>query len=87
MAPYLFRWKARPDVAQLEQTVDQLRTELIRMRRQLTGKEQYINRLKFLMQERMTRIDDQRGQIEQLRAANQKLDAEADHLAALVRMS
>src|SRR5262249_14400316 len=73
-----YRWRSRPDIAQLEHTVDQLRTELIKLRRQLSGKEQYIDRLKFLCHERMTRIDDQRGQIEQLRAANQKLDAEAE---------
>ena len=79
-----YRWRSRPDTAQLEHTVDQLRTELIKLRRQLSGKEQYIDRLKFLCHERTTRIDDLRATIDDLRAANQKLDAEAEHLAALI---
>ena len=87
MPPYLFRWKTRPDIAQLEQTVDQLRTELIRTRRQLTGKQQYIDRLKFLVQQRSTTIDDQRGKLEQSQAQIRQLDEEADHLAELVRQS
>ena len=87
MAPYLFRWRSRPDIAALEQTVDQLHTELIRMRRQLRGKEQFIDRLKFLVRQRSTTIDDQRGRLEQSRQQIRQLDAEADHLAELVRMS
>jgi len=85
--PYLFRWKARPDIAQLEQAIDQLRTELIKLRREVSDKEQYIGRLKVLCHERTTRIDNLRATIDDLRAANQKLDAEADHLAELVRLS
>ena len=84
---YLFRWEARPDIAQLEQAIDQLRTELIKLRREVSDKEQYIGRLKVLCHERTTRIDNLRATIDDLRAANQKLDAEADHLAELVRLS
>jgi chromosome segregation ATPase len=82
-----FRWKARPDVSQLEQTIDRLQTELIRLRREVGDKEQYINRLTFLCHERMTRIDDQRGRIEQLQQRNQQLDQECESLVALVRSS
>ena len=82
-----YRWKARPDVAQLEQAIDQLRTELIRTRRQLTGKQQYIDRLKFLVQQRSNRIDDQRGRIEKLQERNRHLDEENDHLAEMVRLT
>jgi len=82
-----YRWKARPDVAQLEQAIDQLRTELIRTRRQLTGKQQYIDRLKFLVQQRSNRIDDQRGRIEKLQERNRHLDEEHDHLAEMVRLT
>ena len=71
----------------LEQTVDQLRTELIKLRRQLNGKEQYIGRLQFLVQQRSNVIDDQRGKLEQSQAQIRQLDEEADHLAELVRMS
>jgi hypothetical protein len=44
-------------------------------------------RLKLLLRERLARIDELTAKVDQLRAANQKLDAEANHLAALVRMS
>jgi hypothetical protein len=73
-----YRWRSRPDIAQLEHTIDRLQTELIKLRREVSDKEQFIGRLTFLCQERMTRIDDQRGTIEQLRATCQKLDAEAE---------
>jgi len=59
-----FRWRSRPAAAALERNVDELRTVVIRLRREVSSKDQYIGRLKFLCQERMTRIDDQRGQIE-----------------------
>ena len=81
---YLFRWKARPDIADLERNLDELRTTIIRLRHQLHGKDQFINRLKFLVQERMTRIDDQRGRIEQLQERNQALDQKAEHYATLL---
>ena len=71
MAPYLFRWRSRPDIAQLEHTVDQLRMELIKLRREMSNKEQYIGRLKVLCHERTTRIDNLRATIDDLRAANQ----------------
>jgi hypothetical protein len=61
--------------------------ELIRTRRQLRGKDQYISRLKFLVQQRSNTIDDQRGQLEQSQAQIRQLDAEADHLAEMVRQS
>jgi hypothetical protein len=87
MAPYLFRWRSHPAVSKLEHTIDQLRTENIRLRREVSDKEQYIGRLKMLCHERTTRIDNLRATIDDLRAANQKLDSEADHLATLVRQS
>ena len=79
-----YRWKSRPDVGQLEQTIDQLRTELIQLRREVSNKEQYIGRLKMLCHERTTRIDDQRGRIEQLQERNQQLDQEAEHYASML---
>jgi chromosome segregation ATPase len=79
-----YHWRSRPDIARLEHTIDQLRTELIKLRREMSNKEQYIGRLKVLCHERTTRIDDLRATIDDLRAANQKLDAEAEHLAALI---
>jgi hypothetical protein len=81
-----YHWRTSPAVSVLEQTIDQLRTENIKLRREMSDKEQFIGRLKVLCHERTTRIDNLRATIDDLRAANQKLDAEADHLATLVRL-
>jgi len=82
--PYLFRWKSRPDIAQLEQAIDQLRTELIRMRRQLSGKAGYAAKLELVLHQRTEQIDQLHHRIDTLRAANRKLEAEAEHYAALL---
>jgi len=84
MAPYLFRWRSRPDIAQLEQAIDQVRTELIRTRRQLTNKAGYAAKLELVLHQRTERIDQLHHRIDTLRAANRKLEAEADHYAALL---
>ena len=39
----------------------------------------------FLLRERMERIDELTAQVDQLRHQNKKLDAEAEHLEALVK--
>jgi chromosome segregation ATPase len=85
MHPYNYRWKTPGNVSLLEQNIAELRTELIKLRHEVSNKEQYIGRLKMLCHERTTRIDNLRATIEDLRAANQKLDAEADHLVQLMQ--
>jgi hypothetical protein len=59
--PWNYHWRTSPAVSQLEQTIDQLRTENIRLRREAANKDRYIGRLKVLCHERTARIDDQRG--------------------------
>jgi hypothetical protein len=41
--------------------------------------------LQFLLRRRTETIDDLTGKLEQARAANQKLDAECEHLAQLAK--
>jgi chromosome segregation ATPase len=79
-----YRWRSRPNIAQLEHEIDTLKTVVIRLRRELENKQDANGRLKLLLRERLARIDELTAKIEQLRAANQKLDAEADHLAKMV---
>ena len=62
-----------------------LRTEIVRLRSELTSKQQYGSRLELLLRERMERIDELTAQVDQLRHQNKKLDAEAEHLAAMLR--
>ena len=79
MAPYLFRWKSRPDIAQLERNVDELRTVIIQLRRQLTHKTGYAAKLELVLHQRTERIDELANTIATLREQNQRLDAEAEH--------
>jgi len=87
VAPYLFRWKARPDIAQLEHTVDQLRTVVIQLRRKLTNKEGYAAKLELVLRQRSERIDELTTTIDRLREQNRRLDEEADRLAEMVRFA
>jgi uncharacterized coiled-coil DUF342 family protein len=72
------------EVQHLLKEIDGLRTEIVRLRHELTNKTQYASRLEVLLRERMEKIDEFTATIDQLRERNRKLDAEAEHLAALV---
>jgi hypothetical protein len=79
-----FRLRPRP-LEPVERERDQLRTEVVRLKHDLAGKEQFLSRLQFLLRRRTETIDDLTGRLEQARAANQKLDAECEHLAQLAK--
>jgi hypothetical protein len=74
-------WKSRA-TSPVERERDQLRTEVVRLKHDLAGKEQFVDRLQFLLRRRTETIDNLTGKLEQARAANQKLDAECEHYAA-----
>jgi len=82
-----YRWRSRPDAAELERNVDELRTVIIRLRRDLTNKEGYADRLEVLLRARTERMDELANTIATLREQNRRLNEEADHLAEMVRMS
>jgi septal ring factor EnvC (AmiA/AmiB activator) len=79
MAPYLFRWKSRPDIASLERNVDELRTVVIQLRHELGNKRRHVGQLKTLLLQRTERIDELANTIATLREQNQRLDAEAEN--------
>jgi len=81
-----YRWKSRPDVAQLEQAIDQLRTVIIQLRRELTNKEDYAAKLELALHERLTRIDALTATVDSLRQQNRRLDKEAERLVEMVRL-
>jgi len=68
----------------LQRQNDGLGIEIVKLRQQLATKERYAGRLEYLLRERLTRIDELNGKIDQLRHQNKKLDAEAEHYAALL---
>jgi hypothetical protein len=57
----------------VERELDQLRTEVVRLKHDLEGKARFVDRLQFLLRRRTETIDDLTGRLEQARAANQKL--------------
>ena len=73
------RWRSRPDIAPLEHEIDALKTVVIQLRRDLTNKTGYATRLELVLRQRMERIDQLNGQLEQVREQNRRLDAEAEH--------
>jgi hypothetical protein len=81
------RWRSRPDISKLEHEIDALKIVVIRLRRDLTDKTGYAGRLEVLLRERLARIDELTAKVDQLRAVNARLDAEAERLCEMVRMS
>jgi cell division septum initiation protein DivIVA len=84
---FRYRWKTRPDVSRLEQTVSQLRMTIIVLRQELASKQGYASKLELVLQQRHQTIDTLRSRIHQLQQCNRQLDEEADHLAEMVRQS
>jgi hypothetical protein len=82
-----YRWRTRPDVGQLEHLVDQLRMDIIQLRRDLTNKAGYAAKLELVLRQRTQTIDRLNDKLEQVRAQNRRLDAECEQLVELVRLS
>ena len=68
----------------IQKEIGGLRTEIVKLRHELASRQQYAERLEVLLRERLERIDDLNGKLEQAREQNKRLKAEAEHLAQLV---
>jgi hypothetical protein len=79
-------WKPKP-VADLQRQLDAAQLKLLKANAELEHKTQCVSRLEILVAERNACIDALHDRIEQLREQNQRLDAEADRLAEMVRLS
>jgi hypothetical protein len=79
-----YRWRSHPSVAQLEHEIDTLRSELVRLRHDLTSKVGYAAKLELVLHQRMERIDQLQAAIDLLRQRNQHLDLENHCLTALL---
>lgn len=82
-----YHWRTRPDVAQLEQAIDQLRADNIRLRHELQTKQSALGGLEMALVQRHETIDALRARLEQARDLNGRLDEEAERLAEMVRLS
>ena len=81
------RWRSRPNVAKLEQNIDQLRTTVIKLRRDLTNKSGYAAKFEAVLRSRTERIDELANTVATLRDQNRRLDEEAERLAQMVRLA
>ena len=78
--------KPAPAELQLRREVDGLKTTIVVLKRQLKDREGHVGRLHTLMRERIERIDELNGKLEQLRDQNRRLDEENKHLAKMVQL-
>jgi predicted RNase H-like nuclease (RuvC/YqgF family) len=76
-----------PAELQLRRAVDGLRTTIVCLRREIENKQGAVGRLETLLRERLTRIDELNAKLEQAREQNRRLEAEAEHLAAVIAAS
>ena len=74
-----YHWRASPAVEQLEKTVEQLRADNVRLRRDLTNKAGYAAKLELVLHQRLETIDALNAKLEQARTMNQRLDQECEH--------
>jgi len=79
-------WKPKP-VTDLQRQLDAAQLKLLKAHAELEHKTQCVTRLEILVAERNACIDALHGRIDQLRAANQRLDAEAERLCEMVRLT
>jgi hypothetical protein len=79
MDRFRYRWKAHPGAAVLERTVDQLRTENIRLRDQLRANQTALGGLELALQARHQTIDALNARLEQSREQCRRLDRECEN--------
>ena len=70
----------------IQKEIGGLRTEIVKLRHELTSRQQYAERLEVLLRERLTRIDELTGKLEQSREQIRRLDRECEHLADMIRI-
>ena len=73
-------------VLPLERQCEALKTENVCLRSELRHKQDFVGRLEYLLHQR-TEMIDALHRIDQLREQNRRLDAEAERLAEMVRLS
>jgi hypothetical protein len=69
---------------QLQRENHELAMRLLPANSELATKQQYAERLKYLLRQRTERIDELNAKLEAARTANRRLEDECEHLAQLV---
>jgi chromosome segregation ATPase len=78
-------WAPKINPKQLKKQNEELAIKLTRAREALTISERRRETLEIVLTARLNRISELNGKIDSLRRQNQKLDAEAEHLAAIIK--
>ena len=78
--------KPTPAELQLKRENDALALKLCRLNYEFSNKQDYTNKLEVLLRERLQRIDELNGKLEQARAQNRRLDEENERLVEMVRL-
>ena len=76
--------RARLNEVQRQRTNGALSTAVLKLRSELTTKQQYASGLEFLLHQCNERIDQLQGQLDQLRLKNNQSHEEAEHMAMFV---
>ena len=74
-------------VLPLERQCEALKTQNICLHSELRHQQDFVGRLKFLLRERLNKIDQLNATIDRLREQNRRLDAEAERYAEMVKLS
>ena len=74
-------------VLPLERQCETLKTENVCLHSKLRHQQDFVSRLKFLLSERLNKIDQLNATIDRLREQNRRLDAEAERYAEMVKLS
>ena len=74
-----YHWRATPAVEQLERHIDELRTTVIRLHREVENKAGYAAKLELVLRQRTETIDALNARLEQSREQCRRLDAECEN--------
>jgi len=80
-----YHWRTSPAVSVLEQTIDQLRMDNVRLRHELQTKQTQVGGLKLALHQRHQTIDALNGKLEAARAQCRRLDEEAEWYASMMQ--
>jgi chromosome segregation ATPase len=80
-----YHWRTSPAVGKLEQTINQLRMDNVRLRHELQTKQTQLGGLKLALQQRHETIDALNGKLEAARAQCRRLDEEAESYVAMIQ--
>jgi regulator of replication initiation timing len=76
-------WKPAA-TSDLQRENDGPRSEIVKLRHELATKRNQLRALELALRERLQKVDELNATIDRLRAANKRLDQEAEHLAQMI---